>query len=165
MELEDLKRMAHDQRQVLVMIWAAMMSTLVIYLLIPWIVVSEKPLFANGALSILLRPIFWSLVLVEVLFLKWWTRSYLKPRTLLLDLTSEAQIEAAIADIRTKGIIAFAIAESIAIFGLILALMGRLFLDQYLLTLVGGILMVQLYPSARFFDEWVRENQLRDINS
>jgi hypothetical protein len=79
-----------------------MMATLMVYLLIPWVVAPEKPLFASGAFSILLRPIFWSLVLVEVLFLKWWTRSYLKPRTLLLDPPLEAQIEAAISDTTTN---------------------------------------------------------------
>lgn len=161
MQSEDLKRRVHHQRRVLVMIWVVMMATLVVYLLIPWVVAPEKPLFASGAFSILLRPIFWSLVLVEVLFLKWWTRSYLKPKTLLLDPPLEAQIEAAISDTTTRGIIAFAIAESIAIYGFILALMGRFFLDQYLLTLVSGILMAQLYPSVRFFDELIREGQLR----
>jgi hypothetical protein len=140
-----------------------MMAALAIYLLIPWIIAPEKPLFSSGAF--LVRPIFWSLVLVEVLFLKWWTRSYLKPRTLPLDPLSEAQIEAAISDTMTKGIIAFAIAESITIFGFILALIGRFFLDQYLLTLVSGILMVQLYPSVRFFDDLIREGQLCGLES
>jgi hypothetical protein len=140
-----------------------MMAALAIYLLIPRIIAPEKPLFSSGAF--LVRPIFWSLVLVEVLFLKWWTRSYLKPRTLPLDPPSEAQIQVAISDTMTTGIIAFAIAESIAIFGFILALIGRFFLDQYLLTLVSGILMVQLYPSVRFFDELIREGQLRGLGS
>ena len=126
MKPEDLKRRIYHQRRVLVVVWASMMAALMIYLLIPWIIAPEKPLFSSGAF--LVRPIFWSLVLVEVLFLKWWTRSYLKPRTLPLDPPSEAQIQVAISDTMTRGIIAFAIAESIAIFGFILALIGRFFL-------------------------------------
>lgn len=163
MEHEDLRQMVERQRRVLVIVWGSMMATLVVYLLIPRLVASEGPLLASGAVSILLRPFFWVLVLFEVLFLNWWKQAYLKPTVLRLERPADEQIKAAISKTTTRGIVAFAIAESIALYGLILALIGRLFLDQFLLTLISGVLMIQLYPSARFFDELVREGQPRGL--
>lgn len=163
MEQEALGRMVEHQRRVLVIVWGSMMATLVIYLLIPRLVAPEGSLFASGAVSILLRPFFWLVAVVEVLFLNWWKQDYLKPRALLPDLPAQEQINAAISNTTTRGIVAFAIAESIALYGLVLALIGRLFLDQYLLTFVSGVLMIQLYPSRQFFDELVREDQMRGL--
>jgi hypothetical protein len=160
-EHEALARVVERQRRLLVIIWGSMMTTLVIYLLIPPLVAPEG-LIASGAVFVLLRPFFWLVAVVEVLFLNWWKQDYLKPRTLLSDLSAPEQVNAAVSNTTTRGIVAFALAESIALYGLVLALIGKHFLDQYLLTFVSGILMIQLYPSRQLFDELVREAQVRE---
>jgi hypothetical protein len=53
--------------------------------------------------------------------------------------------------------VAFAIAESIGIYGLILALIAGYLWDQYLLSLISGLLLISVYPSRGFFEELVRE--------
>jgi hypothetical protein len=161
----NLREIVATQHRVLIIVWGSMMATLVIYLLIPRLVAPEGSSFATGAASILLRPFFWVVAVVEVLFLNWWKQDYLKPKRLLPDLPAREQINAAISHTTRRGIVAFAIAESIALFGLILALIGRFFLDQYLLTFVSGALMIQLYPSRRFFDELIQEAQLHGLEA
>jgi hypothetical protein len=51
----------------------------------------------------------------------------------------------------------FAIIEAIAVYGLVLAIVGRYLLDQYLLSALSLVLLVLEYPTERFLVGLVQE--------
>jgi len=60
-------------------------------------------------------------------------------------------------------IIAFSLSEMIAIFGLVLALIGNYRSDQQVFSLISACLLVYFYPSRTFFDELIAECERREM--
>ncbi|HET9885450.1 MAG TPA: hypothetical protein VFS81_27205, partial [Candidatus Binatia bacterium] len=50
-----------------------------------------------------------------------------------------------------RKIVLFAIIEAIAVYGMILALVGRFLLDQYLLSALALVLLIVEFPSEKSF--------------
>ena len=63
---------------------------------------------------------------------------------------------------RTRMIFAFALSEVIAIFGLVLGLIGGHRSDQQGLSLLSACLLVYLFPSRSFFDDLIAEYERRE---
>ena len=63
---------------------------------------------------------------------------------------------------RSRMIIAFSLSETIAIFGLLLALTGDYASDQQSLSLISAGLLVYFFPSRAFFDELLNEYERRE---
>jgi hypothetical protein len=51
----------------------------------------------------------------------------------------------------------FAIIEAIAVYGLVLAIVGRHLFDQYLLSALSLVLLALEYPTERFLEGLLRE--------
>jgi hypothetical protein len=47
---------------------------------------------------------------------------------------------------------------------LILAFLGRYFTDQYLLSLVSGVLLVREFPSEESFEQLLKEYEARNLS-
>ena len=60
----------------------------------------------------------------------------------------------------TMKLVTFALAESVAIFGFVLAFIGGYLWDQYLLSLLSGILLLYQFPSKAFVEELIRDVEL-----
>lgn len=57
----------------------------------------------------------------------------------------------------TRKIVLFAIVETIAVYGLVLALVGGYVLDHYLLSAVSLLLLAFEFPSSQIFGEFIQE--------
>lgn len=113
-----------------------------------------------------LRQAFWFLVILETVFLIWWKKRFLTVKRLLEASTRgiflgkfvrgaqnpvEKRAGAIILNYFFRSLLAFGVAESIALYGLLLALVGYYVVDQYTLSTVSLVLVSYFFPSNRFF--------------
>ncbi|HZD42222.1 MAG TPA: hypothetical protein VE131_15975, partial [Terriglobales bacterium] len=57
----------------------------------------------------------------------------------------------------TRKVVLFAIIEALAVYGLVLAIVGRYFADQYVLSALSLVLLALEYPTQRFLEGLLRE--------
>jgi hypothetical protein len=69
----------------------------------------------------------------------------------------EERAAAVVSTFVTRKVVIFAIIEAIAVYGLVLAIVGRYLLDQYLLSALSLALLALEYPTERFLEKLVRE--------
>jgi hypothetical protein len=56
----------------------------------------------------------------------------------------------------TRKIVLYAIIEALAVYGLVLAIVGRYFMDQYALSALSLILLTAEFPTARSLESVLR---------
>ena len=110
------------------------------------------------------RAVFWLLALIDFGYYVYWKR-YLAPEAVLRDTkkskrlralegykgADEERAAAVVSTYVTRKIVLFAIIEAIAVYGMILALVGRFLLDQYLLSALALVLLIVEFPSEKSF--------------
>jgi hypothetical protein len=108
--------------------------------------------------------VFWLLALIDFGYYVYWKR-YLAPEAVLRDAkkskrlralegykgADEERAAAVVSTYVTRKIVLFAIIEAIAVYGMILALVGRFLLDQYLLSALALVLLIVEFPSEKSF--------------
>lgn len=128
--------------------WVGSSAALVIYLLLPWFVSLQK--ISSGADAYQgFRVILWFLALIQVGVVLFWTRRVLSKEAVLRAVRGTA-IDP-LAYYTGKKIAAIGMAQSVALYGFVLALIGHYFWDQYILTLIAGALLIRHYPSRPSF--------------
>ena len=149
---------AGKQKSILLFTWAGSIAALLIYLLLPWFI-SLQEISSGGEPYTGFRMILWLLAFVQVGVVLFWTR-----RALSKDAVLRAVRGTAIDPLTYytgKKMAAIGMAQSVAVYGLVLALIGR-FWDQYILTLIAGALLIWHYPSRRSLDELKRATEAKD---
>lgn len=126
------------------------MAALIFYLLLPWFVHLERTL-PEGEPFPVFRRVLWIVAIIQIGVLFYWIRAALNPEQMLRTLQGTAINP--LAFYVGKRMAAIGMAQSIAVYGLALALIGGYFYDQYLLTLISGLLLLQQYPPARGVEE------------
>ncbi|MGI0025603.1 MAG: hypothetical protein ACREA4_10735 [Nitrososphaera sp.] len=154
------------------MVWAAFLVATAFYLWIPQLLIEQLRFPERQPLAGTIRLVLWTIVLIQLGFLIWWKRKYLTRDAILRRAgeirwmpmlvrghRSPAEETAArvISWYLSGKIVAFAIAESFAIYGAFLAYIGRYFGDQYFLSLVCVLLLAYLYPRRSFMTELLGE--------
>lgn len=126
-------------------LWRAATGTVILYLLIPHLLpydiqAPDPTIFSR------LRFILWAIALIELAVLLWWKRRVLVPERFVAAV--HGNLSLALGHYAGKYASAFTMANSIAGYGLVLALLGRHFWDQAILTAVSLMLLFSLYPSG-----------------
>jgi hypothetical protein len=113
----------------------------------------------------------WFLVLIDLGYFIFWKRRYLTPEA-LLDKSQKTKLFRALQEYKgsveqraaavvsnyiTRKVVIFAIIEAIAVYGLVLALVGRYLLDQYLLSALSLILLTLEFPTERSLESLLQE--------
>jgi len=110
-------------------------------------------------------------VLVDLGYYFFWKKRYLAPQAILHNSRKtklfgalqeyngpvEERAAAVVSTFVTRKVVIFAIIEAIAVYGLVLAIVGRYLLDQYLLSALSLALLALEYPTERFLEGLVRE--------
>ena len=125
------------------------MAGLLIYLLVPLFVSGGE--FSEAEPYRGFRVILWLIAAIQICVFFWWTR-----RSVSKEATMNAVQRTAIDPLvyfTGKKIAAIGMAQSVAVYGLVLAFIGRYFWDQYILTLISAALLIRHYPNADVFDE------------
>jgi hypothetical protein len=156
-----------DQRGAAVILWSCFMISVVIYIVIAANVL-DNPRFARGfAIADTLRIVFWTLVAVDLGYYAYWKKRFLKPEAILAGAhqtklfraleehqgTLEKRAAGVVSTFVTRKVVVFAIIEAIAVYGLVLALVGRYLLDQYWLSALSLLLLTFEFPSQKSLEQ------------
>lgn len=161
----EFRKQLENQQNVLLLVWSGLIVATILYLSIPYFLHGLSQSLGDYPLTGMVRQGLWVIALIQTGFLFWWDKHFLT-REAVLRSSREArwmpnlvrghqnrlEREAA----RTLSwyligkIVAFATAESVAIYGLLLAYKGRYFWDQYILTSICILLLCYLYPRRSF---------------
>jgi hypothetical protein len=167
----DFKKILTDQRGAAVILWSFFMISIPIYI---WIAqnVLANPKYAQGlSFAQTARIVLWFLVLIDLGYFIFWKSRYLAPEA-LLDRSQKTKLFRALQEYQgsieqraaavvstyvTRKVVIFAIIEAIAVYGLVLAIVGRYLFDQYLLSALSLVLLALEYPTERFLEGLLRQ--------
>ena len=167
----EFKKTLLDQQGAAVILWGFFTVSIVLYILIAQFVLASRGVPVDSNVGQTLRQGLWLLVLVDLGYLVWWRKRYLtrqamfdiaaKTKTLraLEEHKTPAERQAAfvVSTYVTRKIVAFAIIEAVAVYGLVVALVGRYLWDQYLLSGLSFVLLLFEFPSKSFLEGLVNE--------
>jgi len=163
------------QQKKLARIWLAFAEAILIFLAMPYLF---PPVLHPEYAPETVRTGLWLVSVVDIAVLAWWNRRYLGTQSILSQASTNRRIkpppglsqpispleEGAVKVVSwfwTAKLVAFAFAESLALYGLALAVVGGYFLDQYILSFVSGLLLAYQFPTAESFEVILREYEGR----
>src|SRR5262249_54997006 len=115
------------------------------------------------------RLFLWFLTFVDIATLVWWKRRFLNEQAILAGVKRYKVLQALqdhkgaieeraaglVSSYVTGKIVAFALAEAVAIYGFALVLTSHYFVGQYILSIAGGLLLLLEFPSRRFLTDLI----------
>jgi hypothetical protein len=167
----EFKKLLMDQRGAAVILWSFFMMSIVIYIVIAQNVLAN-PKYAQGlSFAEKARIVLWILVLVDLGYYIYWKRRYLTPQAILHNSqktkifralqeykgSAEERAASVVSTFVTRKVVIFAIIEAIAVYGLVLAIVGRYLSDQHLLSALSLALLALEFPTQRFLKSLLRE--------
>jgi hypothetical protein len=166
----DFKKILLDQRGAAVILWSCFVISIPIYIVIARNVLQNPNLGGNRAFSEPARIVLWLLTLVDLGYYVYWRKLNLTSESILrnarasklfraLEAFSGALEERAayvVSTYVTRKVVIFAIIEAIAVYGLVLAIIGRFVQDQYWLSALSVALLVVEFPSEKYLEALIR---------
>jgi hypothetical protein len=160
----EFKTILLDQRGAAVIIWSFFVISIGIYLFISRHLLANPDFGRGFSYAGTSRALFWILTFIDFGYYVYWKR-YLALEAVLRDAKAskrlraleayqgrdEERAAAVVSTYVTRKIVLFAIIEAIAVYGLILALVGRFLLDQYILSALALVLLTVEFPSEKSF--------------
>jgi hypothetical protein len=165
-----------DQHGAVVILWVVFVPCIFLYITITQIVLANPKFSGTYSFSGTVRLVLWLLVLIDIGYLAWWKKNYLarevmsdNPKNMKLlraleghDTPLEERAATLVSAYVTRKVVVFAIIEAIAVYGLVLALVGRYLSDQYLFSAASVLLLVLEFPSKHFLEGLVNEIETHD---
>jgi hypothetical protein len=152
-----------DQRGAAVILWSAFTIFIVVYIVIAENVLAN-PKYARGLwFADNARIILWGLALIDLGYYAYWKKRRLtsdaitagsSKTKILRALDSynglhEKEAALVVSTYVTRKVVLYAIIEALAVYGLVLAIVGRFFTDQYALSALSLILFALEFPTER----------------
>ena len=170
----EFKTILLDQRGAAVIIWSFFVIFIALYLFISRHLLANPDFGRGFSYAAAARSVFWLLAVVDIGYYIY-SKRHLAPEAVLREAKAskrlralegykgadEERAAATVSTYITRKIVLFAIIEAIAVYGLILALMGRFLLDQYLLSALALVLFIVEFPSARSFSAVLQKLESR----
>jgi hypothetical protein len=166
----DFRRLLLDQRGAAVILWSAFTMFVVVYIVIADNVLAN-PKYARGlSFAETARMILWGLAIVDLGYYVYWKKRFLAPTAIAAESSKtkilraldtyeglhEKEAASVVSTYITRKVVLYAILEAVAVYGLVLAIVGRYFLDQYLLSALSLLLLAFEFPTARSLDSVLR---------
>jgi hypothetical protein len=159
----EFKKILLDQRGAAVILWSGFVISIPIYLVISRSVLTNPNVGTNPSIAEPARIIFWLLAIVDLGYYAYWKKRYLTPDAILresktsklfraLEEFSGALEERAayvVSTYVTRKVVIYAIIEALAVYGFVLAFLGRFVSDQYLLSTLSLVLLAIEFPSEK----------------
>jgi len=159
-----------DQRGAAVIIWSFFMISIAVYLFIARSLLADPNFARDFSLAKTVRIMLWILTLVDLGYYVYWKKRRLTAAAILSGAKEvklfralegyEGAIEKRAASVvsayATRKIVVFAIIEALAVYGLVLALVGRYVWDQYLLSVLSLFLLALEFPNEKSLRELVQ---------
>ena len=159
----EFRKILLDQRGAAVILWSAFAISIPIYLVIARKVLGNPKIGTNQAIAEPSRLIFWILTLVDLGYYAYWRRQNLTaagdsarraadqtvPRPGRIQRRRRRKRRLHGLDYVTRKVVIFAIIEAIAVYGFVLAFLGRFVTDQIALSLLSLILTRRRIPDLQ----------------
>jgi hypothetical protein len=156
----EFKKILLDQRGAAVILWSCFVISIPIYLVISRSVLTNPNVGTNPAIAEPARIIFWLLAVVDLGYYGYWKKRYLTPDAILRESktsklfraleefsgTLEERAAYVVSTYVTRKVVIYAIIEAIAVYGFVLAFLGRFASDQYLLSALSLVLLAFEFP-------------------
>jgi hypothetical protein len=170
----DFRNTLLDQHGASVILWSFFFVSIFLYVFIAHLVVGSRGFPINPRVALSARAILWILVFVDFGYLVRWKQRYLS-RDRMLESSNKTKIfralqghstpaektaVAVVSTYVTRKIAAFAIIEAIAVYGLVIALVGRYFWDQYLLSGLSVALLIMEFPAKSSLESLIRRLEI-----
>jgi hypothetical protein len=159
----DFRQLLLDQRGAAVILWSAFTIFIVVYIVIAQNILAN-PKYARGLwFADTARMVLWALAIIDLGYYIYWRKRYFTPaamaagssKTKMLraldsyDGLHEKEAALLVSTYITRKIVLYAIIEALAVYGLVLAIVGRFFSDQYALSALSLVLLALEFPTAR----------------
>jgi hypothetical protein len=171
----EFRKSLESQQQVLVVLWAVFVWAIFVYLGITHFILMRSEFAPGGSYSETLRIVLWVLAFVDVATLVWWRKNYLTKEAILGGVrqykvlqslqehtnTVEERAAAVVSSYVTTKVVLFAIIEALAVYGFVLAVVGRFLPDQYLFSFASLVLLLVEFPSKARLQELLQQVEAR----
>ncbi len=152
-----------DQRGAAVILWSFFAISIPIYLVIARQILGNPNVGTNPAISEPSRIIFWILTVVDLGYYAYWRKKNLTAQAIRRD-ARQTKLFRAVAEFNgvdeqkaayivstyiTRKVVIFAIIEAIAVYGFVLAFLGRFVADQIALSILSLLLLAMEFPGQR----------------
>src|SRR5690242_15098780 len=158
----EFRKILLDQRGAAVILWSCFFICVPIYIVIARNVLGDSRLGVNPAFAKPARIVLWLLALIDVGYYFYWRRRNFSFDAILRSARETKLLRAleefngaveeraayVISTYVTRKVVIFAIIEAIAVYGLVLALVGRFVYDFYLLCALTLVLLAVEFPFA-----------------
>ena len=159
----EFRKILLDQRGAAVILWSCFFISVPIYIIISRNILGNVNLGSNRAIAEPARIIFWILTLVDLGYYIYWKKRNLTVDAILRSAKATKLFRAledfkgnhderaalAVSAYVTRKVVLFAIIEAIAVYGFVLAFLGRFVADQYWLSALSlGLLAIE-FPSEK----------------
>jgi hypothetical protein len=159
----EFRKILLDQRGAAVILWSCFFICVPIYIVIARNVLGDSRLGVNPAFAKPARIVLWLLALIDVGYYFYWRRRNFSFDAILRSARETKLLRAleefngaveeraayVISTYVTRKVVIFAIIEAIAVYGLVLALIGRFMADFYLLSAVSLAFLALEFPSEK----------------
>ena len=167
----EFRKILVDQRGAAIILWSFFSISIPVYLLIARHLLTNPNLGTNPSIAQAARIVFWLLTIVDLGYYAYWRKRNLAPAAILRDARKtklfraleefqgrdEEQAAYNVSTFVTRKVVIFAIIEAIAVYGFVLAFLGRFVFDQYLLSLLSLILLAAEFPAEKTINALLRE--------
>jgi hypothetical protein len=166
----EFRKILLDQRGAAVILWSCFVISIPIYFVISRSVLANPNVGTNRSIADPARMIFWLLALVDLGYYAYWKRRNLTEAAILRDSKTtklfraleqftgvlEERAAYVVSTYVTRKVVIFAIIEAVAVYGFVLAFLGRFVFDQYLLSAVSLVLLAIEFPSENSLGKLVQ---------
>lgn len=155
-----------DQRGAAVILWSFFAISIPIYLVIARQILGNPNVGTNPAIAEPSRIIFWILTVVDLGYYAYWRKKNLTAQAIRRD-ARQTKLFRAVAEFNgvdeqnaayivstyiTRKVVIFAIIEAIAVYGFVLAFLGRFVADQIALSILSLLLLAMEFPRQKSLD-------------
>ena len=162
----EFKKILLDQRGAAVILWSFFAISIPIYLVITRQLLGNPNLGTNPAIAEPSRIVFWILTVIDLGYYGYWRQKNLTPQAIRRD-ARQTKLFRSVADFNgvdeqnaayivstyvTRKVVIFAIIEAIAVYGFVLAFVGRFVTDQIALSVLSLLLLAVEFPGQKALD-------------
>ncbi|HEY1372279.1 MAG TPA: hypothetical protein VGH50_07395 [Candidatus Binatia bacterium] len=163
----EFRQALEAQHTVLVTLWVIFVCGILIYIAVAQIFLADRQLAISYAFAQTAKMFIWFLTFVDMATLVWWKRRFLTREAILGGAKrykvlqalqghkgeSEERAATLVSSYVTVKVVAFALAEAVAIYGFALVLTSHYFVGQYILSIASGLLLLLEFPSRAFLTD------------
>jgi hypothetical protein len=163
----EFRKILLDQRGAALILWCFFFVSIPIYLLVARHLLRNPDLGTNPSIAEPARVVFWILALIDIGYYFYWRERNMSSAAIQREArktklfraleefqgTVEEDAAYVVSTLITRKVVIFAIIEALAVYGFVLAFLGRFVADQIALSLISLSLLVVEFPSSKLFEK------------